>query len=50
MWKSWYPSQQVNGKAMVCDCTHYCYAPEFWRREFFPALQQALGNNSSSTE
>ena len=23
-------SQQVNGKAMVCDCTHYCYSPGFW--------------------
>ena len=26
----------------VCDCTHFCYSPEFWRGAFFPALRRAL--------
>ena len=25
----------------VCDCTHFCYSPEFWRGAFFPALRRS---------
>lgn len=34
--------QQVNGNGMVCDCTHYCYAADFWKLELFPALERGL--------
>ena len=34
----------------VCDCTHYCYSPEFWRGAFFPALRRALPSLPSGRE
>lgn len=40
------PEHTSNGSPraspFVCDCTHYCYLPDFWRRLFFPALHHAL--------
>ena len=34
----------------VCDCTHHCYSPEFWRGAFFPALRRALPSLPSGRE
>ena len=34
--------ERSSNKTVVCDCTHYCYSPEFWRSAFFPALRRAL--------
>ena len=34
--------ERSSNKSVVCDCTHYCYSPEFWRGAFFPALRRAL--------
>ena len=34
--------ERNSDKSVVCDCTHYCYSPEFWRGAFFPALRRAL--------
>ena len=37
-----HPKPNVSRDTPVCDCTHYCYMPEFWSHAYWPALLQAL--------
>ena len=44
------PEHRSSNKSVVCDCTHYCYSPEFWRGAFFPALRRALPSVKAGAE
>ena len=35
-------STRNNESTATCDCTHFCYAPAFWSRRFFPVLARAV--------
>ena len=37
-----HPRPNATRDAPACDCTHYCYLPEFWSGVYWPALLRAL--------
>lgn len=37
-----HPRPNATRDAPACDCTHYCYLPEFWSGVYWPALLRAM--------